>query len=192
MLQTAHICVKSRQISNFFDQTREGKMAGAPVTIVGVMTDSEGNTKQVTIIGVAGIPGLEVGGGPIIPPSVPPGSGGVPIHPIWGPPGFNPPGPGMPPGIGGGPIFPTDPVIPPSGGTPVFPIWGPPGIELPPGSGYPPVAGHPLPPPGGGTPPQPIPNWKAQPVWTPTTGWVVVLVPTGDQTIPTPSGAVKK
>ena len=92
-------------------------------------------------------------------------------------------------GVGGGPM-PPGPGQPPSGGPPglpVHPIWGPPGIELPPGPGYPPVAGHPLPPPGGGTPPAPIANWEAKPVWTESTGWAVVLVPVGGQPVPTPS-----
>ena len=90
--------------------------------------------------------------------------------------------------VGGGPIvLPPDPPPvegqPP--GQPTFPIWGPPGVELPPGSGYPPVAGHPLPP--GTEPPKPIDNWEAKAFWTPATGWGVVIVPVGDQPIPTPS-----
>jgi hypothetical protein len=169
-------------------------MAAVPVTFDGVLYDLYGRTTQrVIFIGQASLTGLGVGGGPIYPEAPPPGGGGgppgQPIHPIWGPPGFNPPGPGMPPGIWGGPIMP-----PPGGGgggppgRPTFPIWGPPGIELPPGSGYPPVAGHPLPPtPPGTEPPKPIENWEAQPIWTPETGWSVVLVPTGGQPIPTPS-----
>src|SRR5262249_38289108 len=77
--------------------------------------------------------GLSVGGGPIVPPdAVPPdtggGGGGQPIHPIWGPPGFNPPGPGMPPGIGGGPIIPPLPDNPPElpPGTPPNSVVKPP------------------------------------------------------------------
>src|SRR5499427_1259276 len=62
---------------------------------------------------------------PTPPIYIPPVGGGtppgVPIHPIWGPPGFNPPGAGMPPGIGGGPIIP--PEQPPVGGPPGQPIF---------------------------------------------------------------------
>jgi hypothetical protein len=175
-------------------------MAAVPVMITGVLwDDAEKSGKKVTIFGQASIYGLGVGGGPIMPPSgQPPGIWGgapipVPTPPIYYPPVY--PVQPLPPQPG----FPAHPIVPPGGyppeggqppGVPTFPIWGPPGVELPPGSGYPPVAGHPLPP--GEEKPEPIPNWEAQPVWTPTTGWTVVLVPTGDQTIPTPSGAQKK
>jgi len=50
---------------------------------------------------------------PLTPPVPPSGSPPKPIHPIWGPPGFNPPGEGMPPGIWGGPIIPIDPPVEP-------------------------------------------------------------------------------
>jgi hypothetical protein len=189
-------------------------MAAVPVMITGVLwDDAEKSGKKVTIFGQASIYGLGVGGGPIMPqPPVDPGYGipgpPYPVHPIVPPGGYPTPTPPiyyppvypiqpLPPQPG----FPAHPIVPPGGyppeggppGVPTFPIWGPPGVELPPGSGYPPVAGHPLPPPGEGEkPPEPIPNWAAQPVWTPTTGWTVVLVPTGDQPIPTPSGAQKK
>lgn len=177
-------------------------MAEVPVTLNGVLFDLWNKTSQrVVLIGDASLTGLGIGGGPMPPgPGQPPVGGppGQPIHPIWGPPGFNPPGPGMPPGIWGGapPLYPDIgfpiPQPPPGGGRPpgrpTFPIWGPPGIDLPPGSGYPPVAGHPLPPvPPGTEPPKPIANWEAVPVWTAEQGWSVVLVPTGDQPIPTPS-----
>ena len=80
-------------------------------------------------------------------------------------------------GVGGGPIPPP--------GTPTFPIWGPPGVDFPGTPGYPPVAGHPLP-----IPPPPgetiDPGWEVKVAWTPTTGWIVVLVPT-DALVPTPS-----
>jgi hypothetical protein len=165
-------------------------MTAIPIQVDGVLWDvAQKKGTKVTLIGQASIFGLSVGGGPIVPPdAMPPDSGppGQPIHPIWGPPGFNPPGPGMPPGIGGGPIYP-----PPGGGggppgSPTFPIWGPPGIELPPGSGYPPVAGHPLPPPGTEVP-KPILGWEAQAVWTADSGWAVVIVPKDDTLVPTPS-----
>ena len=89
----------------------------------------------------------EVGGGPIIPPGVPP-SGNVPMPPIYYPPvisggpGWLPPmvgggpiippgsppviagGPGwLPPMVGGGPIIPG---VPPSGNVPMPPIYYPP------------------------------------------------------------------
>jgi len=92
-------------------------MAAVPIEVSGVLYDLLNRTTQrVVLVGEASIVGLTVGGGPVLPPEqVPPGGGGggVPIHPIWGPPGFNPPGPGMPPGIGGGPIIPEEPPIPP-------------------------------------------------------------------------------
>jgi len=146
-------------------------MSGTPITIVGMLSDGD-TSKQVTIVGVAGIPGLEVGGGPIMPPGQPP---------VATPPIFYPPTPAHPI------VLPPDP---PSGGipgVPTFPIWGPPGMELPPGSGYPPVAGHPLPPIGDGKPPQPIGGWSAKVFWTEKTGWGIVLVPGPGTEVPTPS-----
>lgn len=120
-------------------------MAAVPVTLRGVVTQGMGPAgpydvgQEITFVGLLNITGLGVGGGPVIPPAQPPVSGppGVPIHPIWGPPGFNPPGPGMPPGIGGGPIIPpsltppdppTDPSVgkppPPGGGWGWHPEYG--------------------------------------------------------------------
>jgi hypothetical protein len=89
-------------------------------------------------------------------------------------------------GVGGGPIIPPEPPVEgPPPGTPTFPIWGPPGVDFPGTPGYPPVAGHPLP-----IPPPPgetiDPGWEVKVAWTPTTGWIVVLVPT-DALVPTPS-----
>jgi hypothetical protein len=165
-------------------------MAAVEVVISGFLYHGKsGAGTPVTIVGIAGLQGLEVGGGPIIPGPQPPVSGppGQPTFPIWGPPGFNPPGEGYPPGIGGGPIIP--PGQPPSGGAPgvpTFPIWGPPGITLPPGSGYPPVAGHPLPQPPE-QPPQPIVGWEGKVYWTPETGWGVAIVPKPGTEVPTPS-----
>jgi hypothetical protein len=148
-------------------------MAGIPITITGQLFDQAGNSQPVTLIGNASIVGLTVGGGPIIPPDA--GSPPQPAHPI-----FIPPQPAHPI------------VLPPDGGsggppgTPTFPIWGPPGVEFPPGSGYPPVAGHPLPePPTEGA--TPIFNWHAQVVWSPPTGWAVILVPGEGALVPTPS-----
>ena|SRR5215831_4721193 len=148
-------------------------MASVPVTIDGVLYDKYGRTVQVVqLVGQATLTGLGVGGGPIIPdtpPAQPPG--GVPIHPIWGPPGFNPPGAGMPPGIGGGPI------IPPSG--PVDPGYSPPWAQVPavptfPIAGYPdrPYPGQPIYMPGypGGAPPPNLPpGWGQGPPTQPPT-----------------------
>jgi len=87
-------------------------MSAKPVMMTGVIypMDKMHAPMAVSFVGNAWDPTLSVGGGPVIPPEQPPG---VPIHPIWGPPGFNPPGPGMPPGIGGGPIIPDPPTEPP-------------------------------------------------------------------------------
>ena len=86
-------------------------MAEVPVTINGVIFPKArgGNDQPIpcTLVGSAWITGLGLGGGPVL-PDQPPGQGGQPIHPIWGPPGFNPPGAGMPPGIWGGPVLPPD------------------------------------------------------------------------------------
>lgn len=144
---------------------------------------------------------------PAQPSPIPPPSGGQPpqpIHPIWGPPGFNPPGPGMPPGIWGGPIIPP-PVTPPGGpgGPPhvEFPIWGGPGIDFPDIPAYPPTVGGgpimppdaPPIPPGGNAPTHPI---NLPPPGTPPdgmqwyfvyiygVGWVWVLAPDNSQQKP--------
>lgn len=90
-------------------------MSAAEVVISGLLyVGKSGQGQPVTLVGIAGLSGLEVGGGPIIgqpPAGGPPGS---PTFPIWGPPGFNPPGPGYPPGIGGGPVIPPIPPEPPT------------------------------------------------------------------------------
>jgi hypothetical protein len=105
-------------------------MSSVAVTINGVLWDKQMKMgRPVVLWGEAYLTDLTVGGGPVVPPDQPPVTGGppgAPIHPIWGPPGFNPPGPGMPPGIGGGPI------VPPLDWTP------PPGVTVPP-PGSPPV-----------------------------------------------------
>ena len=151
-------------------------------TIINPRTSSVQENRAVVIIGEVYDPTLSIGGGPM-----PPGSGASPPG-IWGPPGPWPTPPFHP---GGQPPAPAHPIVIPPGtpgvppGSPAFPIWGPPGISFPPGEGYPPVAGHPLPP--GETAPDPIENWAAVPVWTAENGWGVVIVPTGDQPIPTPS-----
>jgi len=116
-------------------------MAAAEVVISGLLyVGKSGQGQPVTLVGIAGLSGLEVGGGPIIgqpPVGGPPGS---PTFPIWGPPGIDlPDKPGYPPSVGGGPIIPVPPdspnVPPPGsppqivGGTqPVNPITPPPAV----------------------------------------------------------------
>ena len=105
----------------------------------------------------------------------------------------------QPPGIWGPyPGFPTPPIanvpgLPPSGNPPGFgqhpehPIYYPPGIWGPypgfpsnPISGIPGLPGY-EPPAEGQKPP-----FEAKVGWSPSTGWIVVYVPTGPT--PTPSG----
>ena len=137
------------------------------------------------IAGIPGLPGYE-------PPRPPLG--------IWGPPGPwptppifipEPPGDGPPLIIWGGgnepfptppiviPLPPIDahpehPIVIPDPGEPPLGIWGPlPGFPTPPIVIPPPV-----------TPERPkLIDWKA--AWTPTTGWIVVGIPTVP--VPTPS-----
>lgn len=52
-------------------------MSAVPVTIVGMLADENGS-RSVTLVGLASLTGLGVGGGPIIPDKPP----GVPTHPI--------------------------------------------------------------------------------------------------------------
>ena len=94
-------------------------MSAVPMAFTGVMYPLNKKDPPVAcyFVGNAWSPGLSVGGGPVYP------QGGVPIHPIWGPPGFNPPGAGMPPGIWHDPIIPPpmppDVEVPPPGSPPV-------------------------------------------------------------------------
>src|SRR5215471_14875582 len=121
-------------------------MAGVQITIVGTITDGE-NTKQCTIQGMASLSGLEIGGGPIIPPGQPPTiwpSPGVPTHPI---------------------VLP--PVPPETPGIPSFPIYYPPEV-----GGGPIVPPEPPTEPG-----KPVVGWEAKVFWTEATGWGVVIVP---------------
>lgn len=159
-------------------------MAAVPVTISGVLFDKYGRTGEpVTLMGMASITGVGIGGGPIIPPESgsPPGIWGPtdprPTPPIAFPPGWVggvPPHPGSPPGIwgGGNEPFPTPPIyIPPA---------------VPP-SMKPPEAPEP------GSPTTSVPgNWPVQPVTPPEylvvmypgIGPVVVAPPENPQAVP--------
>lgn len=125
-------------------------MSSVPITIIGTMTDKE-TSQNVTIVGMAQITGLEVGGGPM------------------------PGGPGRP-GIwpGGHPEHPI--VLPPDH----LPL--PPGIWPDPPEGQAPLPEHPIviPPPPGISGPQ----LEVKTIWTPESGWQIVLVPTGDHVTP--------
>jgi len=142
-------------------------MAAVEVVISGLLYHGKsGAGTPVTIVGIAGLSGLEVGGGPIIPPPAqqPPG---VPTFPISGPPGIDfPDKPGYPPVVGGGPIY-------PSGDHPAHPIV----IPLPPDSGlhpeHPIVIPDPTPPTQPGEPTHPI---------------VIVPPPPAEGTKPPPPG----
>jgi hypothetical protein len=175
-----------------------------PVTIIGMLSFSEGGG------------GGGGGGGQPPYPAHPIAGGPWPSHPIYGP---QPPQPGQPPGGGGQPPGywggvappyvdiggpgpqprPEHPIyFPPEGSQPPLGIWGPPtmppgywGGGMGPGVKPQPKPEHPivlppnLPPeipPEGETPAIPI-DWKTG--WTAETGWVVVGVPTVP--VPTPS-----
>lgn len=99
--------------------------------------------------------------------------------------------------VGGGPIgdeHPEHPIAPggpppsiwPSPGHPAHPIVIPPGIWGP-GDGRPtpPIV---IPPPPGVTGPQ----LEVKTVWTPTEGWSVVLVPTGEHPAPAAGGGGRR
>ena len=117
-------------------------MAGQPVIIVGTITDTDGKSKQVTIVGV----------GTLAEP-------GVPAHPIAGP----------PPGVVAPPIYYPPEIWGPTDPRPTHPIVipGPPPVGRPPdgnkppppngGWGYSPEYGWGYFPGGGGGKPQPIP-----------------------------------
>lgn len=149
-------------------------MASIPVNIQGTMTFSDVGIGGGPMPGGSNPPYVDIGfPGPQPPRPIIPGGPGSPPLEIWGPitnypdAGFPGPQPGKPPQIWGGPYFP--PVIwDPS--RPTNPIVNP---------GDP---NHP----GGETKP-PLVEWKT--AWSPTTGWVVVGVPTGE--IPTPSSSDK-
>ena len=76
-------------------------MGAVPITIVGMLSHGDGSSDSVTLVGLASLTGLSVGGGPIS-PTPPPEVGGGPI---------------VPPPVGGGP--PAGTIVkapPPSGG----------------------------------------------------------------------------
>jgi hypothetical protein len=174
-------------------------MASIPCTFQGVLFFSD----------------LGVGGGPLPGgprpdqglPGVPPGYwGGVaPPHPDQGLPGSQPhpshpiaPG-GRPPGIwGGAPPYvdigfpgsqphPSHPIVIPPGalapGIPSHPIYWP----IAPDQGLPgaqPHPEHPIVIPGDDAE---NPKFEVKTAWTPQTGWMVVIVPSDDTTVPTPA-----
>ena len=141
-------------------------MAAVPVALSGVLYDKHNRTQQsVVIMGELSLYGLEVGGGPIIPPGTtpqPPGIWGGGNEPFPTPPIHIPPQPGQPPGIwgGGNQPFPTPPIyIPPN----IPPVVTPPS---PPNPGDPTT---PVPPPAGSA------GWPVQPVTPPP--YIVVMYP---------------
>ena len=92
-------------------------MATVPITIVGNEVAPDGTTTPISIVGMASITGLVIGGGPIVPPTVvPPQPPLIPQFPIAGgpDPGW-PDKPGYPDYITGWPV-PVPPVTPPDGG----------------------------------------------------------------------------
>src|SRR6516165_10487074 len=135
-------------------------MAGAPIIIVGTMTDTEGKTMQVTITGVAA-------SGDLV-PSHPIAPGGPP--PTVMPPIYYPPTPAhpivLPPPTVSPPIY-----YPP---TPEHPIVLPEPPEVP---TEPPIA-----PPGGGI----SDGWQWY--YAPGTGWILVWKPPGGGGKPQPPG----
>jgi hypothetical protein len=158
------------------------------VTIVGTMTDAEGNTKQVTITGVGAIAPVDPGYGVPAPPL---GIwGGPPLHPAHPIAPGGPP-PTVAPPIYYPPVFPAHPIVtPPVGIAP--PIYYPPGIWGPtdPRPSHPIVLPEPpevpteppIAPPGGGI----SDGWQWY--YTPGTGWILVWKPPGSGGKPQPPG----
>jgi hypothetical protein len=139
------------------------------VTIVGTMTDSEGNTKQVTINGVGQLqvdPGYGV---PLPPPTATPPIYYPPVYPA------HPIAPGGPPPSVMPPIY-YPPEIWPPPVHPAHPIVLPEPPEVP---TEPPIA-----PPGGGI----SEGWQWY--YSPVYGWILVWMPPGGggkpQPVPTP------
>jgi hypothetical protein len=176
-------------------------MAAVPITIVGIETKDDGTSGQVTIVGMASLTGLGVGGGPS-PGGKPPRPWGPINYPDQGLPGNQPypdqglpgnqpyPGQGLPgnqpyPGQG----LPGNQPYPDQGlPKPPLSIWGGGGIGdyidagLP---GLPPKPSEP-PPDGGSKPPPP---GSQGPVWCydPDVGWYIGLVPSGGGGKPNPA-----
>jgi hypothetical protein len=147
----------------------------------------------------------------VIPPEPPVGiwpSPGHPAHPIApggppptvSPPIYYPPSvwppqppvyPAHPIAPGGPPPYPAHPiVIPPDAiapGVPSHPIYWPiePTHPIAPG-GAPPTPTHPIVIPGDD---ENKPKFEVKTAWSPQTGWIVVIVPGEEATIPTPSEA---
>lgn len=151
-------------------------MSAIAVTIVGSIIDAcspEG--RPCTIVGLASLTGLGVGGGPILPPSQPPSiwpSPGHPAHPIVLPP------------MGGGGAHPEHPIYwPPHPEHPIVlppsPIVPPEPPQLPP-TFTPPPPGSVITPPGAPAQPvNPIVMPKFILVYYPGFGWLIVTAPAG-------------
>lgn len=144
-------------------------MAAVPITIVGILTTGDGNSQNATMVGMASLTGLGVGGGPMPPVGIWP-SPGHPAHPIA-------PG-GPPPGLWPG-GHPEHPIVLPPDKPPEVP---PPSVWPNPPEGIAPTPEHPIyypkPEPPAGT----LITWKA--VWTEATGWLVVGVPNVPHPVP--------
>jgi hypothetical protein len=109
-----------------------------------------------------------------------PGGPGVPTHPIYNPPGIWPS-----PGVPTHPIAGPPPTIWPSPGVPTHPIAMPPWWPGFPAHPIPPiVGGGPILPPEGTTPPEGTPPIEWHTAWSPSTGWIVVGIPTGEHPVP--------
>lgn len=187
-------------------------MAAIPVTIQGVLFFSDLGVGGGPLPGGPrpdqGLPGVPPGyWGGVAPPHPDQGLPGSQPHPDHGLPGWQPrpshpiaPG-GRPPGIWGGPPLypdqglpgpqphPEHPIVIPPGslapGIPSHPIYWPiePTHPIAPG-GQPPTPTHPIVIPGDD---EANPKFEVKTAWTPSTGWIVVVVPGADTTVPTPS-----
>src|SRR5262245_58090843 len=148
---------------------QEAVMSVVPIIISGVLypkakAKGAGQLPQAipcTLIGNAGIYGLEIGGGPIvppeqpvIPPDQPPPTDPKPIFPIWGPPGMElPDSPGYPP-VASHPLpEPQPPITPPDG-------------DL-------------------------VPGWDFGAGWSSEDGWYVAIFPEDGTLVPAPSKHAK-
>jgi hypothetical protein len=147
-------------------------------------------------------------------PSHPIAPGGPPPIAGWTPPGYQPSHPiapgGPPPGIWPSPGHPAHPIAPGGGGgegiwgggnmpVPTPPIYLPPGslpglkpehpIYIPPSIWPSPgVPTHPIVIPPPPEKPEVLENWEVKTAWSPTTGWLIAIVPTEEHPgVPTPS-----